>query len=201
MSGRTLGTAMMALGAVVALVGVIGWATSGGYDTEPVAATTTTSEAPSTTAPNTATTASAPTTQDATTTTVSATTSQATTTTAPQTTTTTVSATDVIAAFVPAFAQAIADGDVDGLMATLHPAVIAAGGEELCRAFVEREILELMDYRLTGEVTGPRSATFGSASVEMYEAPIAFTFQGAAFDDTAQFTLVDGEVRWFATCR
>lgn len=193
---RAVGNVLMAAGATLALVGVIGWVTDGGGDTvaattQPTTSTqvTSTTDAPTTTGPPTTTT------QPSTTSTTEATTTTS------QPTTTTVAAGEAIAGFVGAFAAWIADGDVDALMAALHPAVIEASGEDLCRAFVEREILALVDYRLAGEVTGPRSATFGSGSIDMYEAPISFTFQGAAFDDTAQFAFVDGDVRWFATCR
>ena len=77
--------------------------------------------------------------------TATATTVAATTTPAPQT----------VEAFLEEFNTAVADGDVEFLTGRLHPVVIGLYGEDVCRAFVESDILTLNNYQLTGDVTGP----------------------------------------------
>jgi hypothetical protein len=200
-STKRLGLALMILGGVLALVGLIGLLAGGGDDA-PVAAP---DEPAPTTEPETTTTQATTTTAEETTTTTEAettTTTEAETTTTTQATTTTVAGGLLVEAFVPEFAGWIAAGDVDMLMASLHPVVFEMFDEDLCRAFVEREILALVDYRLAGDVSGPNAATFESTRVEnVYTAPVAFTFQGQDFDSEGQFAVEDGQVLWFATCR
>ncbi len=127
------------------------------------------------------------------------TTLQATTTTAP-TTTTTIDATREIEAFVDAFVDAIAREDMEFLFETLHPAVISLFDEPTCRTFISEEILQLAEYRLIGEVDGPTLQSIGSTTVEMFRAPVAFTFQGQAFTSEATFAFDGSEVRWFTQC-
>ncbi len=79
-------------------------------------------------------------------------------------------------------------------------------GEDLCRSWVEREILAISAYQLTGEVTGPFARTLTIAdtviSVESYyEAPVSFVFQETSFDAVATFAMVDGETYWIGECR
>jgi hypothetical protein len=194
---RTLGLALMVLGGVLVIVAIIGLIVGGGGPVEPVAASTTTTTpsttAPATTKPATTTTTQAPATTP-TMTIVESTTTLATTTTTPD-------PVAAIEAFVPEFAGMIAAGDTQGLLDTLHPAVLDTQDADLCRTYIEREILALVDYRLTGAVTGPVPTTFGSTTVDVYSGPVSFTYQGEAFDSTATFALVDGHVRWFTTCR
>lgn len=198
MNRRRLGLTLVVVGAVIALVGIVGGLSSGGDDAVAGETSTTTSSlaAPATGAPSTApSTTSAPVTSTNTTTT--------TTTTLPRTTTTEppVDPAVAVAAYIEDFAAAIAAGDVDALFDRLHPTVLETFDEPLCRAFIEREILQLVNYRQVGDVTGPETRQFAGTAVDFFLAPITFTFQGAPFEDEGGFAFVDDEVRWFTTCR
>lgn len=175
---------MIIAGVALALAGVVGLLLSGDSPPEPRSTTTT--------IPQTSTTEPPPTT----TTTEPATTS----TTVVTTTTTNIDAGSAIQAFVTTFADAIARQDVAYLLATLHPAVLALFEEETCRAFISEEILQLEQYRLIGEADGPTPQVVAEMQVEMYQAPVAFAFQGQEFTSEAAFSLVDGQVRWFTQC-
>ena len=179
MSRRSVGLALVALGGIVAVIGLIGMVTSGdGGISEAASPTTTTIEDSETT----------------TTTSRSATTTT-------QATTTTLDVTAEIEAFVEGFATAIEREDVDSLLATLHPAVPETFDEEICRTFIENEILLLLEYRLTGEIDGPNSQTIGSFTIDMYSGPVAFTFQGQDFESGASFAIEETGVTWFGECR
>lgn len=127
-----------------------------------------------------------------------------TTTTAPATTTT--QAPDAaIAAFIGDFAAAISAQDTDWLLDHLHPAMILGYGEDVCRKFINDEILELKQYTLVGSVVGPVSKTLstGIGDVDVsgiYTAETSFVFQGTPFDAKAEFVLGDS-ITWLATCR
>ena len=123
-----------------------------------------------------------------------------TTTAAPATTTTTVDLVSAIDAFVPTFADAIARGDVDFLYESLHPIVTDLFDEELCRSFIEAEILLLEDYRLIGDVTGPETENIGGQAIDAFTGPVGFGFQGEEFESNATFAYEEG-VRWFTECR
>jgi hypothetical protein len=179
----------MVLGGLVVVVAIVGMVAGSG-PAEPVAAPTSTSTVMTTTTP-------APTASTSTT----AATTTSTMTVVETTTSTTVDPLTAIAAFVPEFAMMIAAGDAQGLFDTLHPAVLETQDPDLCKAFIEREILALVDYRLTGGVTGPVPTTFGSTTVDVYSGPVSFSYQGQTFDSTATFAMVDSGVRWFTTCR
>ena len=91
------------------------------------------------------------------------------------------------------------------MMASLHPDVVAAFGAEVCRSFVETEILALGDYELIGDITGPLSKTLDaggdSTTIEnIYEAEVRFTFQGTEFEVLGDFVAADA-VYWVAICR
>lgn len=196
MSTRGLGMATMAVGAVLSVVGVIGLLS--GDTTDPPTA----GESASTTAvPTPSTTTTASTTTTGSTTTTAPTTTQAPSTTGASTTTTTVPNPDEVASFVDQFTAWIGASDADSLTERLHPAVIDTYGEDLCRSFVEREILALEDYRATGSVVGPDPSQFGSVAIDVYRVAVAFTFQGEDFTSDAAFAFHDGVVHWFATCR
>lgn len=180
--------ATMAVGAVFTVAGAFGLLVGG--DPEPA------SEAPApiaTTGPATSTTAS--------TTTTALTTTEAPSTTEPPTTSTTLPNPADVESFVDQFVEWIAASAVDALVGRLHPVVIEEYGQEVCRSFVEREILALEDYRSTGPVTGPDPSQFGSVDIDVYRMPVAFTFQGEEFASDAAFAFEDGVVHWFATCR
>ena len=108
--------------------------------------------------------------------------------------------------FLVAFAAAIAAGDVDYLFDRLHPAVVGGYGPELCRTWIEVEILQLVDYQLTGPVEGPVGQPFttpaGTGTIEdAYSAPVSFVFQGQLFDVVGGFALIDSEMHWLGECR
>ena len=116
------------------------------------------------------------------------------------TTTTTINPAALIEAFVIEFAAATAADDTGFLFESLHPAVFELHDRSVCSAFVEDEIILLDDYRLIGLVEGPETRTFGQMTIEVYTAPIAFNFQGAAFEAQAGFALSEGEVGWLTEC-
>ncbi|MFQ5553791.1 MAG: hypothetical protein ACE5GC_00300 [Acidimicrobiia bacterium] len=220
MNRKPLGAVLMGVGGLLVLLGIVTQLGSGDDDafvaaavtstvttqstaassaTPTTVAATTTAAAPTTTAPAATTTTAAPTTTAPapTTTTLPPTTTQA--------TTTTLAPSAQVAVFIESFSAAIAAGDVDALLATLHQAMILGYGEDVCRGFIADEILLLTNYQLTGAVTGPQTKTLetgvGSVTVEnIYEAAVSFVFRGEAFDATADFVLGD-EPRWLATCR
>jgi hypothetical protein len=184
MSRRLVG--LLATGSGVALV-LVGLLMLGGSD-EPASTTTTTLIA----APTTTTTLP-PTT----------TTTTATTTTAPTTTTT---PPETLEEFVVAYRAALDSDDVEFLVTRLHPRIIEIHGEELCRAWVGREVVNLDNYQLIGEVSGPADEMFtapdGSqfAIADKFSATASFTFQGTPGESPADFALVDGVMHWLGTC-
>lgn len=183
----------MVVGGILTVVGVVGMLTGGDQTVaapETIDATTTT-EPPTTS-----------TTEPPTTTTVSSTTTGTPSTTEPPTTsTTTLPDPSEVEVFVDLFVTWIEASETDALVGRLHPVVIDEYGADLCRDFVEREILALENYRVTGSVTGPDASQFGSVDIDVYRVPVVFTFQGEEFASDAAFAFVDGAVHWFATCR
>lgn len=186
MSTRWIGAAMMAVGAVLSVAGAIGLLF--GDNREPATESTIATAVPE---PSTTTsiTTTAPTTTGAPSTTEASTTS------------TIVPSPADVDLFVGQFVAWIEAADTDALVGRLHPVVIDEYGQDLCRSFVEREILALENYRSTGPVTGPDASQFGSVDIDVYRVPVAFTFQGGEFTSDAAFAFEDGVVYWFATCR
>lgn len=176
----------MIAGALLVVVGLIGWIASG--DRELTENTPATSVGTATTVPGSTTTLP-----------VTTATLETTTTAAP-TTTTTIDAARDIEQFVDAFVDAIAAEDVEFLFETLHPAVISLFDEPACRRFISEDIVQLEEYRLIGEVDGPTGQSIGGTPVEMFRAPVAFTFQGEVFTSEATFAFEGSEVRWFTQC-
>jgi len=83
--------------------------------------------------------------------------------------------------------------------------MILGYGEDVCRNFINVEILELTQYTLTGSVVGPVSKTLttgiGDVTVSgIYSAETSFVFQGSQFDAKADFVLGD-PITWLAICR
>jgi hypothetical protein len=197
---RQIGAAMMSLGVVVLLIAA--FLTFNGDDGE-VATATTRASTSTTTARGTTTLAGTTTVPSPTTSTSAPTTT--TTTTAPTTTTRAPLGAADAEAFVAVFAAAIADDDVDFLFDRLHPVVRGMFDDDLCRSFIEREILALVDYRATGAATSrAQNYTVGGEAVvvdPLFEVPILFSFQGQEFDGIAALAEVDGEMRWFTQCR
>jgi hypothetical protein len=112
---------------------------------------------------------------------------------------------DDVRVFVEALAAAIAGGDADFVFDRLHPVVLGTFDAEICRTFVEGEILALVDYRIVGDITTEaRTFTVDGEAVTidpLFVVGVGFTFQGEEFTSDATFAAVDGEMRWFAECR
>jgi hypothetical protein len=198
-SRRTVGLATAAVGLIMMIAGLL--ISGGSSSTTPNAAATTTSTAPTTTTTPPSTT-STPSTTPATSTTAT-TTSTTTTTTS---TTTTTQPPPSIEDFVAAYVSATESGDGEFLFERLLPEIRDAYGADLCRNWVNSEILAISDYKVTGEITGPssRSLAAGSTTVavdQYYEAPISFTFQGQSFDSKAGWVIENGQVFWVGECR
>lgn len=216
MNRRTLSLVLMASGGLLVIVGAVGSVASSSDDDSAIGATATTVNAPvASTAPTTsATTANTPTTTAAPATTPAPPTTT-TSTTAPTTTTTMTAATttppttppETVEDFLLTFAAAIANADTDFLLDRLHPVVLEQHGADLCRTFIAREILALVDYKLAGAVPAPVPKTYttpaGSTTLPVHyeDIPVTFTFQGQRFEATASLAIEDGTVRWFAACR
>lgn len=110
-----------------------------------------------------------------------------------------------IATSVEQYASAIAAGDVDGLLAMLHPGVLRLYGEEACRTFVETRILPLEGYRLAGEIGEGAPATLRTdegaiAVAALYVVPVAFRIGEEDFEVDAQFAVEEGSVYWIGRC-
>lgn len=199
MSRRNLGIGLAALGIAMIAIGIAGFGESDETETfAAIPATPITSAAPTTATeapPTTTSQAPPPPPTTATTTTTTST-----------TTTTTAAPLPSIEDFVVAYAAATASGDANFLFENLLPSLRDVFGEELCRGWVDREIVIITDYQLTGEVTGPiaRTLNVGETTLtvdQYYEAPVKFTFQGESFDTVATFAVQDGRVYWIGACR
>ena len=191
------GLVLMVVGALIAIIGVIGTLASGGGDETPDTTITTTTVAPSTTS----TTVVTSTTRLDTTTTASTQTS----TTTSSTTTTTV-APESVESFVAAYGAALESGDRDFIRRTLHPVVIEGWGEELCESWIDREIMTLSDYTLVSVDSGPQTRTVttpaGSLSVEnFFDASVSFTFEGQQFESGGSFARIGPDMYWLGQCR
>lgn len=203
MNRKTLGLILMGVGAVLIVAGVLSLG-GGEEDTEQFAAPVTVAST-TTTAPPPTTTTAPPTT----TTSPPATTTTTTTTTPPTTTTaatTTTTAPPSIEDFIVAYAAATEGGDSTFLVDRLLPDLQDIFGAELCRTWVDREILAISGYEQTGEVSGPFSRTLnvGETSIvveQYYEAPVRFTFSGQTFDVVATFVIRNNQVFWIGECR
>jgi hypothetical protein len=140
-------------------------------------------------------------------------TSASVTTTGPTTTTAVPTTSSTIAPGVGAVERFVADyrvaldtDDVAFLFEWLYPAVKDGYGFDLCRDWVASEIATLESYQLTGPLIGPSSATIatngGTFEVDdLYTGPISFVYQGASFEDQAQFAVQEGSIYWLGICR
>lgn len=191
MTKRSWGVALVGLGVLLMIAGLI-LMVSGGTEPATISALSTTSE--STTSGPTTTSTSMP---------QPTTTSEPTTTAAPTTTTI---PPQTVEDFVAEYRIALDEDDVDFLFDRLHPLVVEAYGEEVCRTWVETEVLALEDYQLEGEASGPADQLFTDpdgeqfAIADTFTAPVSFTFQGERFEADAQFALVDSLMFWLGTC-
>jgi len=115
-------------------------------------------------------------------------------------------ATDSVEGFVASFRVAIEAEDVDFLIEHLHPVVVSIYGAEACLAFIQREVLRLQEYELAGTPTGPVTRTFttpdpdGSVSLQTFEVPVSFDYQGTHYQELALLGLEGGIMHWFAEC-
>ena len=182
MNRRLLGRLATALGAALIIVGLLML----GGSAEPAPSTTTLVAAPTTTTTSTPTTT--------------------TTTTAPATTTTTTLPPETLEEFIPVYRAALDNDDVEFLFARLHPKVVETQGAELCRGWVQREVIVLDDYEIAGEITGPADQMYtapdGSqfAIADTFSTTVTFTIEGANFESEAGFALVEGVMHWLGTC-
>lgn len=191
MDRRGVAMGLMGLGAVLVVVSTIGWIGQRGAAQPEAAPDSTTT----TTVAETTTTSSTTTTTEATTTT----TTEATTTTTVATTV--VDEAALVEEFIPMYRIAIQLENVDFLFERLHPEVLTLSTPELCRDFIEREILALQEYEQIGPVEGPEVRDLGTGLESVYTVPVSFVFEGTSFEATAAYAVVDGEVRWFTECR
>ncbi len=111
-----------------------------------------------------------------------------------------------VAAFIEDFASALASGDTTFVEARLHPDVKDAFGLELCRAWIEREIMALSNYELISIDGGPvaKQLTFpgGIRTVaDMYEVTVSFVFGGQTFTNPTDLALVGTKMYWLGECR
>ncbi len=128
-----------------------------------------------------------------------------TTTVAPSTTSSTLPD-ETVAGFVDLFAAALASGDEPFVQGRLHPEVIDSFGEDLCRAWVTREIMALSQYQLVSEDGGPADRSFnfpgGSKTItDVFDATVSFVFEGQIFTNPTNFALVNSEMYWLGQCR
>jgi hypothetical protein len=112
---------------------------------------------------------------------------------------------EAVPVFVAEFSERVDDEDVTWLVDRLHPVVIAQHGTDLCRSFIQNEILLLENYRVTGSVT-TGVEVFDGDGVQVtvdpyYTAPVAFDFQGTSYDGSGAFAPVDSVMHWFTECR
>lgn len=191
MNRRAIGLSVMGLGFAMIVTGIIALGDS--TDSEPEASptstisiqTTTTTSTPASTIPGPTTSTTAP---------------------PASTTTSTGAPAPSIIGFIAEYAAATESGDADFLFDRLLPGLRDAFGPDLCRSWVEREILAISGYTLTGEVSGPTSRTLVVGEAELstsqyFEGPVSFTFQGQSFDTVAQWVIEDEQVYWIGDCR
>lgn len=113
---------------------------------------------------------------------------------------------DAVRRFVDEIGSWIAAGDAATLFDLLHPTVRERFGEELCRAWIDREVLALVDYQASGDPTGPTSVSVQTPAGpfdldESWNVPVSYAFQGQAFDSVAQVGVLDGQLVWLGQCR
>jgi hypothetical protein len=193
---------MMAIGGLIAIIGLV-WLLMGDFSDPVTASAPLTSDVPDTTVATTAAPAQTTTAEPQATTTVAPTRTTAaptTTTTVPPTTTTTVPD-ETVAGFLVAYREALDADDLDFLFDRLHPIVKDAFDEQLCRDFVAREIAILENYAATADPGEAAQTTVLGTAVQLYEVPVEFDFQGQHFEAVGTFALVDGRVHYFTECR
>lgn len=116
-----------------------------------------------------------------------------------------VDAVSAVSSLIVTLADSIDSGDTASVLALLHPAIVSAFGPELCRSWVEDEIMALEGYRANGDVSGPTTGSIETPSgliefEERYSVPVAFGFQGQQFEAIADFVVEGGEAYFTGTC-
>lgn len=200
---RWLGPGLMAGGAVLVVVAIIGFVASGDGEAEAATTSTAGSSDTSSTTSSSSTTTSSTTTSS---TTTSSTTTSSTTTSSTTTSTTTTIPVETVEEFAAAYGAALAAGDVEFVWERLHPAVKEGYGEDLCRAWVEREVMQLMEYVLVSVNSGPLATQFalptGAVTVaDVYDVTVSFTFQGQPFTTDSGYAPVGVEMHWLGACQ
>ena len=191
MNRERAGLILGIVGLLLVVVGIVGSLGSGDDSEAVTAAVSTTAVIESTT--------EAPVTTQAPTTTVTATTP-------PTSTTTTTVEVESVEDFVELFASAIAEDNVGFLYDRLHPASVGGFGPDLCRSWIENEIVTLDNYKLESEANGPHDQSFttpaGTGTIEnAFSADVSFSFQGQLINGEAGFALIDGVMHWLGQCR
>jgi hypothetical protein len=179
---RTLGWALMAVGAVAVVGGVL-WLVAD--DDEPVAVEETTTTEPSTTESST---------------------TEATTTTAPSTTTTTAPPAETPEQFFTLWVAALSGGDADFLVGRLHPTVFERYDQAACQQYLggidapaaEAEVLSVGDtVTWSWETDGLARDIPDATTVRVRRTEDGDTF---IENDTHVVIGADGLVRWFTDC-
>jgi len=104
------------------------------------------------------------------------------------------------------YAQALEDGDREFIRERLHPVVIDGWGEDLCEAWIDREVMGLSNYVLVSVDRGPVLQTVdtpnGAVEVEdFFSGSVTYTYQGQDFEGGGSFALIDTTMFWLGQCR
>lgn len=106
--------------------------------------------------------------------------------------------------FVTVFGDAIAAGDVETLLARLHPAVPSHYGEDVCQAYLASLPKDPSTYEVAR--VGPLAQwtwEVDDAAIPIDDAAemsLRRTTGGTTTEQVAHFAVVDGEWRWFTHC-
>jgi hypothetical protein len=111
----------------------------------------------------------------------------------------------MVAAFIDDFSTALRTGDEEFVFTRLHPEIVAAFGADLCRTWIQTEIMALSDYALDGAIAGPTTGILNTSNGQLalpdrYTAPVTFGFGGQDFAATADYVLLDDFVYFTGTC-
>ncbi|MDC3402483.1 hypothetical protein OAX95_00935 [bacterium] len=189
MGHRTVGAIVMGAGALCLVLGLLLTFTDDGGDSsspaiDEVATTTTISPEPSTTTSTLPPTTTPPTTVP--------------------TTTLPAGATEQATSFFATWQQANRTGDIDLLLALLHPLVFERYGVEQCRTYLPTVTDEQVTIDVREATLDPsrRYETDGQTATpaDAYAVQITSSCPADAVEFTATLAFVDGELRWFTDC-
>lgn len=189
-----LGAALLVLGALAIILGVVGL---GGDDEEsahdPIP-TTSAAPIPSTTPPTTA---------------VPTTTTAPTPTEPPEPAPTTTTAADVasdVTEFFDGFAAAVSNGDAAGLLATLHPAVTDRYGVDQCTSYLDGVAGQPLTISAAEATAGPEPGVYETdeLSTEIDDLVLVDVTRaelgGDERTDPTRVAYLEGQLRWFSDC-